>query len=335
MQIALGDPLHGYYISRDPFGRDFVTAPEVSQIFGELIGLFFVQAWEDRGRPESFFLVELGPGRGTLMADMMRAALKVRPDFARAANIILVETSPLLRSAQKQNLSDYSPGWAVRWQEIPEGVPLYFIANEFFDALPIQQFVRKSDGWHERMVAAKNDKLKFVLAPDVQSARSPFPTDRENAVEGSVVEVNPNAQAIMSGISKRVALSNGVGLIIDYGYCEPGYGNSLQAVKMNDYADPLGEPGKADLTAHVDFSALLTSATAAGADVCGPLKQAALLDGLGICLRADRLKLTSPECASEIDASVARLTDEKLMGSLFKAMALSKPGSKQLPGFPC
>jgi len=335
MQIALGDPFNGYYISRDPFGRDFVTAPEVSQIFGELIGLFFVQAWEDRGRPESILFVELGPGRGTLMSDMMRAAQKVRPDFVRAAKIILVETSPLLRSTQKQTLSQYAPSWALRWEEIPDGAPIYLIANEFFDALPIHQFEYGPDGWRERMVAAVNDKLNVALAPDAQVVDASFSQRGKSAEPGDVVEMNPSAQAIMSGIAERIARSNGVGLVVDYGYCEPGYGDSFQAVKANGYADPLAEPGEADLTAHVDFATLSTSALEAGASVSGPLAQALLLGELGIHLRADQLKSAAPQNAEEIDQAVARLTGEKQMGTLFKAMALSAPGSNQLPGFPC
>jgi NADH dehydrogenase [ubiquinone] 1 alpha subcomplex assembly factor 7 len=335
MQIVLGDPFNGYYISRDPFGRDFVTAPEVSQIFGELLGLFFVQAWEDRGRPESILFVELGPGRGTLMADMMRAAQKVRPDFVRAAKIVLVETSPLLRSTQKQTLSQFTPDWALRWEEIPSGTPIYLIANEFFDALPIHQFEYGPDGWHERMVAAVNDELKIALSPDAQARDSYFTPRGKNAKPGDVVEWNPSAQAVMSGIAGRIAASNGVGLIIDYGYCEQGYGDSFQAVKANGFADPLSEPGEADLTAHVDFATLNNSAAEAGADVSGPLAQGLLLRALGIQLRADQLKLAVPQNATEIDQAVARLTGEKQMGSLFKAMALSAPGSSQLPGFLC
>ncbi len=335
MQIALGDPFHGYYISRDPFGRDFVTAPEVSQVFGELIGLFFVQAWEDRDQPESIFFAELGPGRGTLMADMMRAAEKVRPDFARAAKLVLVETSPLLRSTQKQTLSHFDPSWVLRWEEIPKGAPVYLIANEFFDALPIHQYERGADGWHERMVAAENDELRFVLAPEAKAVDSLFTEHAPDAKHGAVVELNLSAQAIMSGIAGRIATTNGVGLIIDYGYCEAGLRDSFQAVKKNSYADPLAEPGEADLTAHVDFAALRTSALGAGTGVSGPLTQGLLLKELGIHLRAGQLKSAAPQIAKEIDEAVARLSDEKQMGALFKAMAFSAPGSKQLPGFPC
>jgi len=329
MQIALGDPFHGYYIARDPFGRDFVTAPEVSQIFGELIGLFFVQAWEDRGRPDTFHFVEAGPGRGTLMADMMRAAAKVRPDFARAAKIVFIETSPLLRSKQKTALDGYAPRWVLRIDEVPSDAPFYFIANEFFDALPIRQFVLGENGWRERMVTAEGDNLRFALTPDAQ----PVAFARGDAEAGAVREINASAEGMVAEIAERIAASNGAGLIIDYGYSAPAFGDTFQAVKANAYADPLAEPGVADLTAHVDFAALQSAAANAGADTAGPVPQAQLLTGLGITLRADRLRRSAPEKAGEIDSAVERLTGETQMGKLFKALALRAPGSPPLPGF--
>ena len=339
MQHALGDPVHGYYISRDPFGRDFTTSPEVSQIFGELLGLFFVQAWEDRGRPQSFYLFELGPGRGTLLADMMRTAEKVRPDFSESANLILMETSPLLRSIQKKTLARYTPNWVARWEDLPEGGPIYLVANEFFDALPIHQHVLAPDGWHERVVVADGEELKFALAPTAQATETLFAEHDAGRWSGmkktTVVETNPNAQAIMEGVAERIVRSNGVGLIIDYGYGEAGHGDTFQAVKSNRYADPLSEPGDADLTAHVDFAALKASAMRVGARISGPITQRHLLEGLGIHLRASRLKSAAPAAAKEIDQAVARLIDERQMGSLFKAMALSRSDSENLPGFPC
>ena len=199
----------------------------------------------------------------------------------------------MLRSTQKQALSHFNPSWVLRWEEIPEGAPIYLIANEFFDALPIRQFERGADGWHERMVAAENDKLKFALAPDAKAVDSLFTEHAPDAKDGAVVELNLSAQAIMSGIAGRITTSNGVGLIIDYGYCEPGYGDSFQAMEKNSYADPLAEPGEADLTAHVDFSALRTSGLSAGARVSGPLTQGLLLAELGIHLRAGQLKIGS------------------------------------------
>lgn len=329
MQIALGDPFHGYYIARDPFGRDFVTAPEVSQIFGELVGLFFVQAWEDRGQPKSFHFVELGPGRGTLMADMMRAAAKVRPEFARAAKIVLIETSPMLRSIQKQALEAYAPAWALRLEEIADDRPFYVVANEFFDALPVRQFVRGEKGWHERMIGADGDALAFTLTPDTQPVS--FPT--QDAGLGAVREINRNAEAMTEEIGAKIAGRNGIGLIIDYGYGEAGFGDTFQAVKENAYADPLKEPGDADLTAHVDFSALKAAAGLSAVRVSGPITQREFLHRLGIAIRADRLKSSVPDKSAEIDAAVERLTGETQMGKLFKAMGLSAPDTTPLPGF--
>lgn len=329
MQIALGDPFHGYYIARDPFGRDFVTAPEVSQIFGELLGLFFVQAWEDRGRPDSFYLIELGPGRGTLMADMLRAAGKVRPGFVRAAKIVLIETSPMLRSIQKKTLEPYAPAWALRLAEIADDKPVYLVANEFFDALPIRQFVLSEGGWRERMITTEGDGLVFALTPDPQ----PVGFDARGGAIGAVRETNPTAEAMTAEIGAKIAETNGVGLVIDYGYSASGFGDTFQAVEGNAYADPLESPGEADLTAHVDFAVLKDAAFAGGAYAAGPIPQGELLRRLGIGVRADRLKAAMPEKSSEIDAAVERLAGEKEMGSLFKAMAFSAHGSAPLPGF--
>jgi NADH dehydrogenase [ubiquinone] 1 alpha subcomplex assembly factor 7 len=332
MEIALGDAFHGYYIKRDPFGRDFITAPEVSQIFGELIGLLFVQAWEDRGSPGKFQLVELGPGRGTLMADMMRAAAKVRPGFAAGARILLVETSPLLRATQGRTLADYAPGWVLRIDEIADDLPSYFVANEFFDALPIRQFVREEAGWRERMVALDAEKLHFALAPQLSYLAE---SHARNARVGDIAEVNPSAEEAVAAIARHVTRSDGVALFVDYGYSESALGDSLQAMKANACTDPLAEPGDADITAHVDFAALKRVAGSAGARTHGPIAQGAFLTALGIVLRAETLKAANPERTGDIDKAVARLTEEAQMGTLFKALALSAPDSPPLAGFPC
>jgi NADH dehydrogenase [ubiquinone] 1 alpha subcomplex assembly factor 7 len=327
MAIALTDPEFGYYMRRDPLGRDFVTAPEVSQIFGELIGLFLVQAWEDRGRPRRFSLIELGPGRGTLMADILRAA-KIRPGFGEAAQIVLVETSPALRTVQRQTLNGVPVQWVHGLDDLGKG-PCFVIANEFFDALPVQQFVRSDHGWHERTVAARGDDLVFALSETSASSRF------GEAPLGSILEVGTEAIAAIRTISHRVAKSGGAALIVDYGYAGPSLGDTFQAVKRHAYADPLADPGEADLTFHVDFAALASAAQSQGARVFGPIAQSAFLSALGIHLRAERLKQSAPEQASEIDAAVERLTSPKQMGTLFKVLALAAPGSPQLPGFPC
>ncbi len=227
----------------------------------------------------------------------------------------------------------------VRWEDIPDNAPIYLIANEFFDALPVRQYVLRPDGWHERVVSAEGGQLKFALTPEAQAIDWPLTghgaAKGNEAREGAVLEVSPGANAIMAGIADYIARSNGVGVIVDYGYSEPGYGDTFQAVRSNRFADPLSNPGGADVTAHVDFTALKQSASAAGARVSGPVNQGHFLERLGIHLRASRLKSAAPEGAKEVDAAVARLTDGRQMGTLFKAMALSRPDSTQLPGFSC
>jgi NADH dehydrogenase [ubiquinone] 1 alpha subcomplex assembly factor 7 len=330
MRLALGHPRLGYYATRDPLGRDFITAPEVSQMFGELIGLFLVQAWEDRGRPERFSLVELGPGRGTLMADILRAA-KIRPAFAQAAHIVLVETSPALRAVQRETLRDVPVTWAAAFDAVPSGTPLFAVANEFFDALPIRQFQFSDGAWHERMVAADGDALCFKLAPAaVQRADLPV-----RAADGAVCEIGAEARTIAATIAERIARDGGVALVIDYGHTETGFGDTFQAVKAHRFADPFAEPGEADLTAHVDFARLATEARTNGAQVFGPVTQKHFLDALGIRERAEMLKRAAPNEAAAIDAAVTRLTGADQMGTLFKVMALARTGTNPLPGFPC
>ena len=338
MQMALLDPEHGYYVKRDPVGRDFITAPEVSQMFGELIGLFFAQAWEDRGRPRKFHLAELGPGRGTLMADMLRAAGKVRPDFVAAAHIVLVEASPALRRAQAQTLQDRTVQWAATFAEVPDDAPLFLVANEFFDALPVRQFAKTFDksravNWHERMISAQGDNLVFALAPD------PVPTalslDTMPAAQlGAIFEIQPAARAILSEIAHRVASRGGVALIIDYGHIG-GLGDTFQAMRAHTFVDPLEHPGEADLTVHVDFGALAQAATQEKAQVWGPVTQTEFLEALGISLRGERLKRAAPEKSAEIDQAIDRLIGKEQMGTLFKALALAAPNAPPPPGFPC
>ena len=329
MAIALGDPEHGYYMRRDPLGRDFITAPEVSQIFGELIGLFFVQAWEDRQRPKNFQVVELGPGRGTLMADMMRAAAKLRPEFVHAARVTLVETSPALRAKQADALAALPVEWVTRFDDVPKDGPLFLVANEFFDALPIHQFVKSERGWHERMVRRDSDDLRFALTPDTVPPPV-IPESVRSAPRGSTIEVNPGAAEIVRRIASRIADTGGVALIIDYGHVTTAVGDTLQAVKNNAFTDPLAEPGEADLTAHVDFQAL-AAATAEGEGYARRIKvQGAFLEALGIHARANRLKRDNPEKTSEVDTAVDRLIGPQQMGTLFKVLGIFE-GEDQMP----
>lgn len=324
MSLCLGHPRHGYYITRDPLGRggDFTTAPEISQMFGELLGLWAAQVWFDMGRPSPIRLVELGPGRGTLMADALRAADKV--GLAAAADLWLVETSPVLRAAQAVNLP--AAHWAGRFGDVPDG-PAIVIANEFFDALPIRQFVRARDGWRERLVGLSGGRLVWGLGP----ASAGLPTD---APEGSVVEICAAAEAIAGQIGARLAASGGAALIIDYGTLPPatGGGDTLQAVAAHAVADPLETPGMADLTAHVDFGALARALAQAGARVAPLVTQGALLTALGLDARAAALARAQPGRAHEIETQRRRLTAHDQMGTLFKALIAAGPGQPPLPG---
>ena len=333
MRIALGDPEHGYYMRRDPLGAagDFITAPEVSQIFGELIGLFFVQAWEDRGHPKKFHLVELGPGRGTLMADILRAA-KIRPGFGAAAQVTLIETSPALRAVQQETLNRSHATWETALGAVAEDAPLFLVANEFLDALPAHQFVKSEHGWHERMVAARDDTLIFALAP------KPLPPDivppaLRDAAPDTVVEIGSEAIALVRNAVAWIVHSGGVALIVDYGQTESGFGDTFQAVKSHAYADPLADPGETDLTFHVDFGQISRAAQNEGAEIFGPVTQGAFLGALGIEARTEALKRSAPERAAEIDAAIDRLTSAQHMGTLFKVLGVAARGSPELPGF--
>lgn len=338
MQMALYDPQSGYYMKGDPFGEkgDFITAPEVSQIFGELIGLWFVQIWEDRGRPKPFHFVELGPGRGTLMADMLRA-VKVRPAFLEAAQISLVETSPALREIQQRTLQlEMLPiAWATSLDEIAGGTPLFLVANEFLDALPIRQYVKAADGWRERLVSADRGKLVFALRPEAE-VDPPISKALPAAEKDSIFEISIEAHKTIAAISSRLQQSDGAALLIDYGHEKSGFGDTFQAVKAHHFADPLAEPGDADLTAHVDFEALAFAAGEARAKVFGPVTQAEFLEALGVRVRADVLKRRADAASrTNISSAVERLINRDQMGALFKVMALAQSASSALPGFSC
>lgn len=336
MGLCLSDPDHGYYMAREPFGAagDFVTAPEVSQMFGEVIGAFLVETWERLGRPAPFHLVEFGPGRGTLMADMLRVARRV-PAFVAAARLGLVETSPRLRAKQAATLAGgpLAPTWYGSDEEIPDG-PLVAIANEFFDALPIRQFQRDRGGWRERMVGLDAEgRLTFGLGstalPEVGLSNR-----LAAAVEGAIVEVSPIGVAVMTRLAARIVRRGGILLAVDYGYSGPAFGDTFQAVRSHNPVDVLERPGEADLTAHVDFTALAIAAAKAGAAVHGPIEQGDLLLALGIAERAGRLGADKDEATrADIVAQVERLVGASEMGSLFKAIAVTRPGLG-LPGFP-
>ena len=334
MTLALHDAEGGYYATRDPFGRsgDFITAPEISQMFGEMLGLWCGQVWVDQGCPKNTRLVELGPGRGTLMADALRALKRV-PGFLDEVELVLVEASPTLREIQRERLKD--SGAKIHWSahfEVQE-TPLLLLANEFFDAFPVRQYVKTSRGWCERMVVLKKDgDLDFALAPQITPAAA-IPASRAGAPDGGVYETTPAAISLTEEISRLIATHGGAALMIDYGYAEVGFGETLQALQDHRFAPILTDPGTSDLSAHVDFMALAEAARHGGAQVFGPKAQGDFLDGLGIHVRARRLAQAHPLEAENLTKAVARLTAPDQMGNLFRAMALLPPSAPPPPGF--
>ena len=334
MGAALLHPQHGYYMRREPFGRDgdFVTAPEISQMFGELLGLWCVEAWRRAGSPPAVQLVELGPGRGTLMADALRA-MRVAPDFLAAASVHLVEASPALRARQREALAGHEVTWHDGLETVPEG-PILILANEFLDALPIRQIVRTPDGWHERRIGLDPEgAFCFTLdrAPSPLSAL--LPDDLQaTAVPESLVEVSPAVLGVADTIARRVGRDGVAALFVDYGHARTAAGETLQAVRAHRPHPVLDSPGAADITAHVDFAAVRRAAEATAA-VYGPVGQGTLLRRLGIEQRAATLSGPAGERAGEIRAALARLVDADQMGTLFKALAFVPPGTPCPAGF--
>ncbi len=340
MASVLIEPQGGYYSARDPLGAagDFTTAPEISQMFGELLGLWAVALWEGLKRPDPITLIELGPGRGTLLTDALRAQ-RLAPEFLGALRLALVEASPHLTEMQQARLAESAPGVPATWYrnlgEVPDG-PMVLIANEFFDALPIKQFQRSPSGWAERLVglAPSGEGFAFVLGPPTALNAERVPPALHSVPEGQIAEVSPAALSTMSDIARRVTAAPGGALIVDYGPAKTTLGPTLQAVRAHRRHDPLSEPGRADLSAHVDFQTLAAVAGEVGADVHGPLPQGVFLARLGIEQRAERLARNAPsEVSATVDAALRRLTDPEEMGTLFKAMALVTPGSPLPPGF--
>lgn len=326
MAECLLHPAHGYYTTQSPFGTkgDFITAPEISQMFGELVGLCLAQSWLDQGAPAPFTLAELGPGRGTLMADILRATRAV-PGFHAAMRLALLEASPALRAVQAKALADYAPHWLDDINALPDA-PLFLVANEFFDALPIHQYIKVGAHWHERLIGVQQERLAFGLSPDPTAAG--FGPDLAAEPEGNVVETCPLARPYIAAITHRLYRHGGLALIVDYGGWQ-SKGDTFQAMRQHAFADPLAEPGQADLTAHVDFAAL-----AQGWPAHHYTTQGDFLNALGIDLRAQRLAqgLTGAALENHL-AAHRRLTDAAEMGSLFKVLALRGPSAPTPPGF--
>ncbi|RJF94039.1 class I SAM-dependent methyltransferase [Sphingomonas cavernae] len=316
-----------YYAARDPLGAagDFTTAPEISQMFGELVGLWLADLWLRAGSPHTAHYVELGPGRGTLAADAMRAmrAVHLEPP------VHFIETSPVLRAAQAERVAH------ARWHDsidtLPDSGPLLIVANEFFDALPVRQLVATGEGWRERVVV--NEGEHFVAVPGPLPMDAAVPEALWGAPEGSICESSPASTAIAADLAARIADQGGAAILIDYGYSGPAIGETLQAVKAHEYADPFADPGERDLTAHVDFAALAEEGRGAGLRVFGPAPQGDWLRGLGLAARAAALIKAAPERAVEIATARDRLANPAQMGQLFKTLAFVAPDWPEPEGF--
>lgn len=337
MELCLMHPEHGYYVSRDPLGRegDFTTSPEISQMFGELLGLWAASVWRSIGSPAPLRLVELGPGRGTMMADALRA-LRVVPPLYQTLSVHLVEINPVLRDKQKETLSGARDiSWHDNLDEVPEG-PAIILANEYFDVLPVHQVIRGETGWHERVVELDDEgELVFGSAPEpIPHFEVLLPPLVRAAPLGAVFEWRPDAEIMK--IATRVRDQDGVALIIDYGHLHSDAGDTFQAIARHSFADPLKAPGLVDVTAHVDFQALAHAAEDVRARVHGPVTQGEFLQRLGIETRALALMAkATPEVSDDIAGALKRLIGggRAGMGSLFKVLAISRPNLTWLPGF--
>lgn len=314
-----------YYATRDPFGLegDFVTAPEISQMFGELIGLWLADLWLRAGKPPGARYVELGPGRGTLAADALRAMRGA----GLSPPIELVETSPVLRAAQQAALP------AARWHDavetLPADAPLLVVANEFFDALPVRQWERRGDGWHALQVGLSG--TGFVRQAGAVAAPPAFAGDDD--AQGTIVEAQPDGEAVVRAIAERLRAQGGAALIVDYGHSRHARRDTLQAVSRHAFADPWQAPGERDLTVLVDFESLGDVARREGMRVFGPVGQGGFLRAMGIDLRAASLAKASPGRTEDIVAARERLTAADQMGKLFKVMALAAPEWPAPEGF--
>jgi NADH dehydrogenase [ubiquinone] 1 alpha subcomplex assembly factor 7 len=331
MTACLHDPRDGYYATRPRLGEagDFVTAPLVSQMFGELLGLWAVEAWNRMGQPSPVLLVEAGPGDGTLMGDVLRA-VRLAPGFLEAARLHLVETSPPLVEAQRRRLAGgpLEPAWCGGLAALPSGAPVILLANELLDCLPARQFVRTERGWAERMVGLDTDgALAFGLAS------RPLDHVLPPAAPGAVVEISAAQEAFGAELGALLAREGGVALLIDYGRGEPGTGDTLQALKGHQKLSPLESPGEADLTVHADFPAVAAAARAAGAFAAPILAQGEFLLRLGAAERAQALMRARPDRAEVVQRQLARLTEPGQMGALFKVLALHAPQALIPPGF--
>lgn len=335
MELALQHPLHGYYRHQDPLGQggDFTTAPEISQLFGEMIGLWLADVWQKLGRPDPCVLLELGPGRGTLLADALRATRKL-PGFHTALQLYLLESNVALREKQAAVLADYHPVHLEDLNDLPR-LPLLLIANEFFDALPIRQFVKVADGWCERLVTLDAEgQLVFALGVPDPACRLLIPEQLHDVAHGFTYELSPSSLAIMQQLALRIAANGGAGLVIDYGYAAPSGQPTLQALARHQFAEVLAKPGQQDITAHVNFGLLKLAAERAGLGCAGATGQGEFLKAMGIDLRASQLRQhATPVQNQALDSALHRLCDASEMGVLFKVLGFVSPSMHDLAGF--
>ena len=329
--IPLGDYMaianDFYYASKDPLGEegDFVTAPEISQMFGEIVGIWLADLWLRKGSPDHCHYVELGPGRGTLAHDALRSMRK----FGCSPTVHFVETSPLLKAKQAKLHPEAI--WHDDISSLPEDGPLLIVANEFFDALPVEQYVATSGGWRRQMVA--RDRSKFLAIPSVGIAEDQICGSASGFPDGTIIERSPVSVGLTGHIASQLAKQGGTLLIIDYGYARPGTGSTLQAVKGHLPISPFDSPGSSDLTAHVDFHTLANIARTRLLAVHGPTEQGQWLKSLGIDQRAEALMAASPKQADTIRAAHQRLTHAEEMGCLFRVMAATAIGWPEPEGF--
>ena len=329
MAACLFDPQDGYYTSREPFGAggDFITAPEISQMFGELLAVWAWSAWSANGKPVPSILAEIGPGRGTLMADMLRTLGHLDPSFVTLTRVAMIEASPRLTEIQRGKLEAgrARPTWYQDISALPD-LPLVIVGNELFDALPVRQFVKTPRGWRERMVAL-DDRGQLSFAAGMNGLdEALLPADAADAPNGAIVELAPAREALMDMIAARIAKRGGAGIFIDYGHLQPGTGDTLQAMRAHQFDDVLANPGEADLTSHVDFAALAAVARARGLET-RLMTQGDFLVGMGLVERAGALGANCDAATRErLEGEVQRLAGPDAMGTLFKVLLVAPKG---------
>lgn len=336
MAMAVGHPEYGYYATRNPFGSDgdFITSPEISQMFGELWGMWLADVWMKMGQADKVYLVECGPGRGTLMSDMLRVAKQV-PGFYEALNVCLIEISPALRSVQKQKLLDHKVQWFDDLSSLPDDAPIFVVGNELFDALPMRQFLKAEQGWGERVVSYDENRKCFVFG--YKEASPDFVRFvRNKAQHNDLIEYSPARSSFWQQVCERVNGQGGGALFADYGYLRSGPGDSLQAVKAHEFIDVLKDIGEADLSSHVDFGALVDVAAEVGVRVVEPAEQRDFLQMLGILNRSHELKkVATDKQRQDIEQAVERLigVGQFGLGKLFKVIAVCSDETIELCGF--